>query len=260
MKIVPSLRALIAFFLILYVQAASLLSNPNEVVFGPQTYHLTRIRKGGTNQDGMLYGWRSSYDYIRRYKFYWGAEGAYGRGTLRGKSGNDGSHLKSRFTEYSVEGRLGYTLQTKGEHYSFTPFVGLGYFLETNHYIKPSPVGLHFNNRFYYGALGFLSHIWLTENLKVGARFTAEFSYDGKVKVSHDPHYQDVDLHYLQKIHYWGALPIDYRFCLCDYAVDLRLEPFFEFRNYGKKIAIPFDFQETKIYLYGATLQYLWCF
>ncbi|MBS0622816.1 MAG: hypothetical protein JSR80_07665, partial [Verrucomicrobia bacterium] len=56
-----------------------------DATFGPEVYHLERTRAGGI-QEGWLFGCRGSYDRIRSNGFYFGGEGHYGKGSLRGHS------------------------------------------------------------------------------------------------------------------------------------------------------------------------------
>ena len=181
-----------------------------------------------------------------RYLIYLGLEGAYATGSLRGHSGN-GADLKSHFSQASVEGRIGYTFESKGCNYSFTPFGGVGYFVELNHYVHPSPVKVHFDNHFGYGALGFRSKAVLTEKFWLGLNLTAMYSFDGKVKVSNDPEYDSTTLDYMQKVNYRVELPLTYLACYHGCPIELSLVPFFEYRHYGKKLGVPFDFLDTRI-------------
>lgn len=108
---------------------------PDKIYIGPEIYHVHRSRKGGTKQHGFVYGVRAGYDHIKRSRLYWGGDILWAQGILRGKAAP--SDLKSTFRDENYEGRFGYTLQTKtGHHYSFTPYIGYGYFREAtlNHF------------------------------------------------------------------------------------------------------------------------------
>lgn len=231
----------------------------NEIAIGPEILYLKRVRSGGTEQSGTLYGVRGRIEHLGRYLIYLGVEGAYAGGTLCGHSGN-GTHLKSHFSQSCIEGRIGYTFEPKTCWFSLTPFLGAGYFLELNHYIRPSPVKVHFDNRFGYGAAGFRSKVNLMDQLSIGLNFTAMYSFNGKVKVSHDPDYDSATLEYMQKINYRVELPINYVACFRGCPVELSLVPFFEYRHYGKKLGVPFDFLNTHIRDWGADLQYVYRF
>ncbi len=232
----------------------------HQVEIGPEFYHVKRTRQGGTTQHGYLYGVRASYDYIARYRVYWGLEAAYAKGTLRGKSG-DKDTLKSHFSDLSFEARVGYTFQSKtGCCAQFTPFLGYGYFVERNDYVHPSPMSLHFRNTFYYTAVGTLTRAFVTPNFTIGLDVTAKFSIDGKVKVTHDPEFDAQHMQYENKIHCRAAVPFSYRLRLCGYPAEFCLAPFYEYRHYGHHHNVPFDFLDTKIKNFGFDLFYVWRF
>ncbi len=231
-------------------------ANPHYFSLGPEVYSLKREREGGTRQRGTLYGLRGSYDYLARYKFYIGFEGAYARGTLNGKTGG-GDKLRSRFSDSMLEGRLGYTLQSLSGCCGWvTPFVGGGYFWENNDYVKPSPKHLRFRNRYGYFALGCLSGTTIKPGFDLGLYATARFSIQGKVHVSHDPDGEPLTLKYEQKVNCRIALPLTYG---CE-KMDFALVPFYEYRHYGRRNAFPFDFLDTRIKVYGADLFFIFKF
>ena len=224
---------------------------------GPEFYHVKRTRKGGTEQRGYLGGGRARYDYIARYHIYWGLETAYAYGTLRGKSGDE-IRLKSHFSDLSFEARLGYTFQSKtGCCAQFIPFVGCGYFVERNDYVKPTPLSIHFRNTFYYTAVGAFSRAYITPNLTIGLELTTKFSIDGKVKVSHDSEVDAGSLRYENKIHFRAAVPFTYKMCFCKYPTEFCVAPFYEYRHYGHHHNVPFDFLDTKIKNFGLDLFYV---
>ncbi|MCE5317270.1 MAG: hypothetical protein LLG04_07900 [Parachlamydia sp.] len=250
--------ALAAFLLIcctVFAQEEDCLS-PHRFSLGPEVYTLKREREGGTHQRGTLIGVRAIYDYIVPRKFYVGFEGSAGTGTLKGRSGG-GEQLRSHFTESMVEGRLGYTLKScSGCCGWFTPFVGGGYFWEDNDYIHPSPKHLHFRNRFGYFAVGCLSRICPLPRFYVGLNVTARFSMKGEVHVSHDPEGEPVTLKYEQKVNCRIVLPLSY-FCQCS---EFCLAPFYEYRHYGRRLAFPFDFLDTRIKSFGVELLWVYKF
>lgn len=227
---------------------------------GPEIYHLKRVRKGGTKQSGTMYGIRLSYEHIGRCLVYYGVESAYAKGTIDGHSGF-GAHLKSRFTDFFIEGRLGYTFQSKTASCAqLTPFIGYGYFIEKNNYIRPSPFTVHFKNTFNYFALGARSKAYIRPNLTVGINITGRFSIDGEVDVTHDRNFDDNILKYENEIHCWAGLPISYFVRLWGCPAEFRLVPFYEYRHYGSHHNVPFDFPDTRIKIYGAAFEYLLLF
>lgn len=232
----------------------------HQFYIGPEIYHVHRNREGGTKQNGTIYGVRAGYDRIKRYHFYWGFDALYGKGTLDGKSGG-GHKLKSTFSDLFAEGRFGYTFQQKcGYRFSLTPFGGFGYMNERNNFKHPSPIPAHFHIRSWYGVAGFLSQASLTNCFDIGINFKARFLYEPKCKVSHDPDSDDSTQLINEKIHYRVELPLTYHYPECCDRFLISLVPFYEFRQYGKRVNYPFDFFDTKLNIYGATLKLIYTF
>ena len=145
---------------------------------GPEIYYVKRTKEGGTQQTGTLYGVRVGVDSIQRYKIYWGADALWATGCLKGS--RDNVRLKSQLTDTNVECRLGYTFQSKyGCRPSLTPYLGAGYFWETNCYKHPSPLTVHLKNTFAYIPVGFLSQIYLTPSWSIGLNLKVRILWDG---------------------------------------------------------------------------------
>lgn len=229
------------------------------VGIGPEIYYAERAKEGGAKQNGTLYGVRISFDYVKRYKFYWGADGLWAKGTIKGHVEN--AHLKSDLEDANIEGRFGYTFQSKTWRCaSFTPFFGLGYFWENNHYRHPSPLELHFDTHFCYVPIGFLSQLFVTPCWAIGVNFKIRVLVDGKQTVSHDPQFNDHSLHFQEKLQYRVELPITHFFNWNCARLAAAFVPFYEYRPYGHRANFPFDFLETKFKFYGATLKLLYLF
>ena len=104
---------------------------------GPEFYYLKREREKGTRQHGFLYGARTRLDRITPNAWYWGLEGAWAEGKLKGHSGA-GNKLHSKLMDALVEIRFGYTWQTfTATCASITPFLGWGHCWENNNYLRP---------------------------------------------------------------------------------------------------------------------------
>lgn len=227
---------------------------------GPEIYHIKRTREGGASQSGTAVGVRGSFERIGRYKWYAGVEGLYGCGTIKGHSAN-GNRLKSRLTDRMIEGRVGYTFQSKcGWLPSFTPFVGYGYSEELNHYKSPSPLLVNFKNRASYFSFGFLSSVMITQSLTVGFNLKARSLVDPECLVKNDPVFDQLKMHINDEVQYRFELPFYYDFYSCDQVFELGLVPFYEFRHYGGRENYPFDFLDTKLKVYGLNLQFTYRF
>ncbi len=265
MKILSSLFifllfALSPFYLIQAEECYEWWPLRHQLFLGPEIYHVARTREGGTKQRGFLYGARLGYDYIRRYAFYWGIDGLYARGTLSGETGEK-KRLKSELTDINLETRFGYTFQSKAcHHFSFTPFIGVGYFWEMNNYQHPSPIEAHFRNEFFYVPVGFLSQLFIYPKVSLGLNFKTRYLLKGTTKVTHDHNQDNHTLHYEHKLQYRVDLPLTYYFCWRNYDVILGLIPFYEYRHYGHQANFPFDFLETKFRIYGVNLRLFYPF
>lgn len=221
---------------------------------GPEAYYMRRVKEGGTKQHGVLGGVRAGYDRIKRYGLYWGIEGYYATGTLRGKSATN-AKLVSRVQDSEIEGRIGYTFNRKtGFSAFFTPFGGYGYFCQRNNFRHPSPIHLHFRDHFQYAVAGFLSSLFINPCLSVGANFKVKFMIDGKSQIGNDPKFENSTLLMNNKEQYSLDLPINYAVCFQEHIFDLSFVPFFQYRHYGGRENYPFDFIDTKFWVYGGRL------
>lgn len=229
----------------------------NHFFVGPEIYHIRRTRESGSKQSGTIYAGRVGYDHIKRYKFYWGGDVLYGKGELHGKSAL-GRKLKSHFTDFDVEGRLGYTFEQKeGYQFSFTPFAGIGYAFEQNNFLRPSPLTIHSRIHYTYVPVGFLSKISWSPCLDIGLNFKAKYLFEGKNKISHDPNNDSASVLIKSEMQYRVELPITYKYWP---QLFVNIVPFYEYRHFGRHAGLFFNFDETKINIYGAAfrLSYNW--
>lgn len=221
---------------------------------GPEIYYVDRLKEGGAAQKGALYGFRIGYDHVKRYKLYWGIDALWAKGMLTGHAAKE--RLKSEFTDSNAEARLGFTFASKSWRCaSFTPYTGLGYFWESNNYQKPSPLTVHFKNTFSYVPGGFLSQIFLAPQWSLGLNFKLRYILEGDQKVTHDPKYGKLTQRYEEKFQYRVEVPMTRFFSWNCLSLAASLVPFYEYRCYGHCANFPFDFLETKLNLYGATLK-----
>lgn len=228
----------------------------HQFYIGPTVYYIRRAREGGTRQTGPIYGVRLGYDHLWRYNVYWGAEFLYGCGRLTGHS-PEKVKLKSNFKDMNVEGRLGYTLQQKCfPNISFTPFVGAGFSIEKNEFLKSFPKTVHFKLHYTYWCVGFFSQITLRSCFDAGIKFTAKFMIEGKNKATHDPEHEDSSTLIGNRELYKVQLPVTYHW---NQQLFICLDPFYEYRHYGHHAGYPFDFLDTKMNIFGATLKIGYC-
>jgi hypothetical protein len=235
---------------------------------GPEIYYVNREKEGGAKQGGTLYGVRIGYDRVKRYKFYWGIDGLWAKGVLEGHRKREAlqgetlkDHLKSDFTDINVEARLGYTFQSKSWRCaSLTPFGGLGYFWEKNHYKHHSPLHVQFKNNFTYIVGGFLSQVFILPTWSAGFNFKVRYLLEAEQKVEGDPEYGNLTQHYEERLQYRAEVPVTHFYCWGGCPLAVSLVPFFEYRAYGHRANFPFDFLEVKLKLYGATLKFHYLF
>jgi hypothetical protein len=251
-----TLHVLSIFFTLYVSQVAAIdwldLFIPRQLYLEPEIYHVHRTRDTGTHQNGFLYGVQASVERVKRHSLYWGVEGQYARGTLRGRTGTH-EKIRSTFTDDWIEARIGYTIgRRKLCHFLITPFIGYGRFNEINHFKEPSPNLT--KHRIYsdYFIAGFLSQISLSKRLQVGLEFKAKIMIDPKCRVSHDrvEKYNATQM-IEHRVLYRIDLPISYRLCSDEGPWSLGVSPFFEYRNYGKHINFPADFHGTILQIYG---------
>jgi hypothetical protein len=232
-----------------------------EAYIGPEIYYIYRTRGKETKQSGTLYGVRLGYDHIQRHKLYWGIDALWAQGILEGKTGKEKETIKSLFTDSNIEARVGFTFQSKfWRCASLTLYLGGGYFWEYNFYQHPSRLQVHFKNRFSYLPFGFLSQIFITSRWSIGANFKVRYLFESSVHVSHDPENDRATQNYEERLQYRAELPVTYFMCWNKHSLAVSLIPFYEYRPYGYRANFPFDFLETKLRLYGATLKLLYLF
>jgi len=236
---------------------------------GPEFYHVHRVRQGGTKQNGTLIGGKLIYDHVKRYKFYWAAEGLFAVGPLMGHTG-DGKKIKSCLSENYVEGRLGYTFQSKcWLKPSFTPFGGYGYFWEINKFDKNAPLPIRTQTTYRYAAAGFLTSINLSEHLQIGVNLKLKYMLEPRCTITKDPEFDKISLKIgNEKLQYRIELPVNYysreQHGCCDGFKDgsygVAFTPFFERQHYEGQAAYPFDYMRTLFFNYGATLAAFYTF
>lgn len=237
----------------------------HQFYIGSEIYHVDRKRhvlndRTPSKQHGYVYGVRAGYDRIKRCRLYWGGDVLYATGRLRGHKNED--KLKSRFTDENIEGRLGYTFQMKSWWLpTFVPYIGIGYYRETNKLQEPSPVIFKLRVSFEYFTAGFLSQIYPSPHWVLGVNFKTRVLFNSRARISDDPNptHESATICIDNKVQYRVELPIIYRLTPgCD-KFAISIVPFYENRHYGYHPDLTYDFHDTKQNFYGfdARLMYL---
>lgn len=229
---------------------------PHKFSIGPEMYRVIRTREGGTRQMGWVYGARFSYERIKRSSCYWAINALYGEGELNGLTSTRLT-LKSNFIDKQIEGRFGYNFQCNTLYQpSFIPYLGGGYFSESNNYRHPSPVTVNFEIEYPYLALGFVSSFMIRPCLSLSLNFEGRAAYDTKCKVTNDPEYDNCNMNVGDRFNYRVEVPIIYRIPFLYETFEVGFQPFYEYRHYGGRMNYPFDFLDTRVNIYGLNLQF----
>lgn len=230
------------------------------VSIGAEWSHINREREGGTKQSGDCFGGRLTFDRIKRYKVYYGAQGYYGTGTLNGHQGS-GAKIRSQFTNGQIEGSIGYTFQSKCFLSPWiTPICGIGYMYEKNNFKHPSPLLLTFTTRYGYFPFGFLSGITVAEHFGIGLNVRFRWPFEPLCRVSNDEEQENTKQHIKEKLGFKIEVPLLYETPAFCRSLLVGILPYYELRHYGGMENYPFDFFNTKLHIYGINLQILYQF
>lgn len=229
---------------------------PHRIGLGPEIYFLQRSKDGGSKQHGFMYGGRAVYEHFRGNNLYWAAEGYWAYGSLRGHNA-DTKEIHSDKSDAEIEGRLGYTFMKEICNYFWlTPFLGGGYFVGSNRFIKPSPMRFESNTAFPFVSLGFLSRVELANCFYLGLNFKTKYPIGAKCKITNDPD-PEVDNSTLiieDKFFYEVELPFIFHWRWQCRRVECSFVPFYRMRHYGGHENHPYDFIDTKYHSTGARL------
>lgn len=209
-----------------------------------------------------MYGGRAVCEHFRGNNLYFAADGYWAYGKLEGHNA-DSQAITSYKSDAEVEGRLGYTfMKDLCTYFWVTPFLGGGYFVGSNRFVRPSPMEFESNTRFPYIALGFLSRVQLTDCFYFGLNFKTKYSVGAKTKITNDPdpEVDNSELIIEDKFFYEVELPLIYNWLWKCKRVECSFVPFYRFRHYGGHENHPFDFIDTKFHMYGARLMFSYPF
>lgn len=230
---------------------------PHAVAIGPDVYHLSRKREGGTHQDGWLGGFRAGYLRLRPNGIYAAADLRYAIGTQDGKT-SSGADLKSRLQEFEIEGDLGWTFGVcpGGRLFTLTPYLGYGYFWSSNQFRNPSPSTATFRDTYGFTAVGVATTINLCDCWSIGANFKARWMSDAKQTVIDGPAGHDVVLRIDPRWLYSLDIPITYQFEARGCCLFASLIPYWQQRDYGGTEGVDGDFIDTHYDIWGARLMF----
>lgn len=227
---------------------------PHQIQVGPESYYVQREKIGGSRQCGWVHGIAASYDRIRRYTLYWGIEGHCGKGELSGLSGRH-QRLKSDLYEASLETRLGYTFGRKTyPKATFSLFGSWGCYQGGNQFRSPTRIPVYFRKAYQWGGGGLLLAVTpfrSCEQFTAGLNVSGRYMFDGKVKVTNDPKYDDMKLLMDEAMHYLVELPLNYQFQRHLKGWGACLTPFYHTRKLGGRPNFPQDFIETCYTIWG---------
>ena len=218
---------------------------------GPEVYYAKKIRASGSKQRGVLFGAELSFNRIKPCTFYFGADGYYAKGILKGTNAS-GRAIRSSLIDMQAEGRIGYNFPY------FTPFVGYGYLEENNNFLAPSTNQFHYHDSIQYLTVGFLSYYPIKNRIFIGLDAKVKEMVDGRCRISNDPLNPPVTLLIGNERQYRVDLPLSYKSERSGLFVTF--DPFYEYRHYGGHESYPFDFIAIQYQIWGGQLLFSYRF
>lgn len=249
-------RLFLLIFLLFAAPVESLrICGPHFFSLGPEAYYLKRNKKGGTWQDGWLFGVRGGYEKLNSKGLYLSVDGYWVTGELEGNS-KAGNPLKSEVAEYEIEGRIGGSYSfPKSCCITWVPYLGYGYFTSHNDFVKPTPLIYNSKSTFYYLAGGGMVLLSIGDCWNAGFHFKYKLPEEPKCTIKNDPDYGTVVLNLGVKSQYEIELPIRYRCCWMGKKLGFMLAPFYRYRHYGHQANYPADSIDTKFHIWGGHFQ-----
>ncbi len=218
---------------------------------GPEVYHITREKIGGSSQDGWMLGIHATYERLRHYGFYWAIDGYWAKGKIEGDT-RSGKILKSTLTDYQLEGRLGYSLCFPiCKKLRLVPYGGYGTFKSINDFEDPTPIPYTLENTFDYWLGGIMALIDFNNCWDLGVHFKYKYPLEPKNKVTDDPVLLDTTLNIGIEVQYEIEVPIRYYWCCRGKNTGITFTPFYRFRHYGQYDNFPNDFNDTRFHIAG---------
>ena len=223
----------------------------HRVWIAPEAYHTRRERQGGADQEGWLGGIRACLERDEVNALYWGLEGGWAEGRLKGID-SQGQDLNINMTDLGIEARLGITLAARLRlNMSITPFVGIGYYQGVMRFVPPSRLTIRLCDYYKFATVGIMTKVWCDERLSVGLNIKVRQMYNGKERSSRDPDYPDETVLMKDELSWCFEMPISSQYCYEGWPINLGVTPFYEERHYGGREGYPMDFVDTKYFIYG---------
>lgn len=245
-KILPFLFLSSSLLAQCYEFESNLVQNPvsgNQFYLEPQitsaTYKTSEIK-----QKGYLYGICGGFDFINYNAPYIGFESVFRSGKLKDKE------LKSKYTDYAFQAKIGMTLGTQNLYY-LIPYAGVGYDNEKNNYNLPPVEKISY----YYASVGCVSHAFLSPELSFGVNLKLKFPFSGQHKVKNDE--IDVNFSVSKKIQYLVEVPLTY---WASKQLNVAAIPFYEYKNYNNNSVDTVWNSKAKMSQWGLGLRGTFCF
>lgn len=243
-----------AFLLLFSPLFAVRVCGPHFISLGPESYYLKRDKKGGSWEDGWLYGIRGSYEKLNERGLYFSLDGYWATGELEGNS-NAGNTLKSDIKEYQLEGRIGGSYSfPKSTRVTWVPYLAYGYFSSHHHFVSPSPLTYRSKSDFYYYGGGGMVLVSLGDCWNAGLHFKYKLPEEPKCTIENDPEFGKIVLNIGVHAQYEVELPIRYRSNWLGRQTGLMITPFYRFVHFGGQANHPNDYIDTRFHAWGARL------
>ena len=233
-----------------------LFCGPHRLGIGPEFYYIERKRDGKKAEDGYMIGERMTYERLRPWCIYYGAEQYYAVGCISRRT-LVSTEMLSKLQDAEVEARIGYTLMNSWRFYfMFTPFVGYGNFTGTNKFLLPRFLKLTFRPTFNYFTTGFLSALYFCNGqASIGLNIKWKSMRHSINRVIDRSHGHCISFYQRMgdRTQIQVDLPLTYYYWYArEQAFEIAIVPFYRNRIYGAHRNFPFDFLETKFEMWGS--------
>lgn len=220
-----------------------------EATGGVLLEHMKRAREGGSEQDGALVG--SYWSLMRNPKkgVYFSFLYRNEEGDLLGSTGL-GDELASHKRDQALEATFGYSFPLK-KCFSCTPFLGKGRLVAKNFFKAPSPIEACYDVRYNYFAYGMRFDWQMKSNFFSSLVIKGIFS-DGAICKVRDFEEGDVSLIVEDNPSYDIELPLQYSLKKFQGHLRVGVTPFYRYRHWGEHKNYPYDFFDTKFYIFGS--------